>query len=180
MTCEKTKLKGVYIVHFEPKNDERGYFIRTFCHKEFAKAGIRFSIVQTNRSLTRFRGAIRGMHYQKQPFAENKLIQCIRGSVFDVVLDIRNHSKTFRQWISVELSQDNNRALFIPKGYAHGFQTLQSNCEVEYFMSEYYSPTYATGVRCTDPFFGITWPLPITFASKKDTQWPLVDRKKIV
>lgn len=174
MKFNKTKLEGVYIVRFEPKNDERGYFIRTFCQKEFIKAGIQFSVVQTNRSLTRFRGAIRGMHYQKRPFAEDKLIRCTRGAMYDVALDIQKSSKAFGQWVGVQLSEDNDTALFIPKGYAHGFQTLQSNCEVEYFMSEYYSPTYATGVRCTDPFFGIAWPLPITFASKKDAQWPLI------
>lgn len=174
MRFEKTKLEGVTIVHFDPKKDDRGYFVRTFCQKEFADARIRFSAVQTNRSLTRSRGAIRGMHYQKKPFEEDKLIQCTRGAIWDVALDIQKNSKTFGQWISVMLSQDNNTALFIPKGYAHGFQTQKPDCEVEYFMSEYYSPTYAAGVRCTDPFFNITWPLPISFASKKDNRWPLV------
>ncbi len=174
MTFEKTKLEGVTIVHFESKKDDRGYFTRTFCQKEFADAGIRFSIVQTNRSLTHSRGTIRGMHYQRKPFDEDKLVRCTAGAIFDVALDIRKHSKTFGQWIHVELSQDNNTALFIPKGCAHGFQTQKPDCEVEYFMSEYYSPAYATGVRCTDPFFNISWPLPVSFASKRDSRWPLV------
>lgn len=170
MTFKKTKLDGVYIIHFEPNKDDRGYFTRTFCNKEFTKAGIQFSIVQTNRSLTAAHGAIRGMHYQTKPFAEDKLIQCVRGAIFDVALDIQKKSKTFGQWMSVELSENNNTALFIPKGYAHGFQTLEQNCEVEYYMSQYYSPANATGVRCTN----ITWPLPVTFTSKKDTEWPLI------
>lgn len=174
MKFVKTKLPGVYVIHFEPNHDKRGYFMRTFCRKEFADAGIDFSIVQTNRSLTRARGAIRGMHYQKKPFAEDKLILCLRGTIFDVALDIQNDSKTYGQWINVELSENSNTALFIPKGYAHGFQTMKSNCEVEYFMSEYYSAAHATGVRCTDPFFDIAWPIPIIFASKNDTQWPLI------
>ncbi len=174
MKFEKTKLSGVYIVHFEPKSDDRGYFVRTFCQKEFAKAGIQFSIVQTNLSLTHTRGTIRGMHYQKKPFAEDKLVQCTRGAIYDVALDIQNHSKTFGQCVGVELSQNNNTALFIPKGYAHGFQTIEPEAEVEYFMSEYYSAQHATGVRWNDPLFKITWPLPISFASKKDSRWPLV------
>jgi len=170
MTFEKTKLSGVYIVHFEPNNDTRGYFTRTFCQKEFAGFGIKFSILQTNRSLTRERGTVRGMHYQKEPFAEDKLIQCITGKIFDVALDIRNNSKTFGQWISTELSAKSNTALFIPKGYAHGFQTLTANCEVEYYMSNYYSLKNATGVRSDK----ILWPLSITFASQKDKAWPLI------
>lgn len=170
MTFKKTKLPGVFIIHLEPNIDARGYFVRTFCQKEFTDAGIQFSIVQTNRSRTVARGTVRGMHYQNIPFAEDKLIQCTRGAIFDVALDIQQNSKTFGQWISVELSESNNTALFIPKGYAHGFQTLEQNCEVEYYMSQYYCPENATGVRYTN----IPWPLPVAFASKKDQEWPLL------
>lgn len=180
MTFEKTELSGVSIIHFEPKRDERGYFVRTFCQHEFARAGVAFQVVQINRSLTKKRGAIRGMHFQTKPYQEDKLVQCIKGAIYDVALDVRPNSKTFGRWIGVELTSENNTALFIPQGYAHGFQVTQPDSEVEYFMSEYYSPKHASGVRCTDPFFTITWPLPIHYASTKDQTWPFVHKGKNV
>jgi len=115
------------------------------------------------------------MHFQRQPHQEDKLVQCIKGAMYDVALDVRTNSKTFGQWIGIQLTSDNNTALFIPQGYAHGFQVIESDTEAEYFMSQYYSPQHATGVRCTDPFFQITWPLPIQFSSAKDQEWPLVE-----
>lgn len=174
MKFEKTKLHGVSIVHFEPKKDERGYFERIFCHKEFAQAGIPWTIVQISRSITRNKGTIRGMHFQTKPCEEDKLVQCTKGSIYDVVVDVRNNSRTYGQWISQELNPSNNIALFIPHGCAHGFQTIENDSEVLYFISESYSPNHTSGVRWNDPFLHITWPHTVTFVSPQDSLWPLL------
>lgn len=174
MIFYNTRIKDVYIIEPELKNDERGNFGRFFCKNELAENGIKFDIAQINRSLINKKGTIKGLHFQKSPKSENKIIQCIFGSIYDVVVDMRKDSETYGQWVSVELTQDNKKMLLIPKGCAHGFQTLSDNCEVQYFMSEFYFPEYESGVRYDDPFFNIKWPIEKPILSEKDKNWPLV------
>lgn len=174
MKFRKTKIKGVYIIEPEPKIDERGYFTRVFCQEEFKKNGLNFNIVQINRSFTKKKGTIRGMHFQKEPKAEDKIIQCLKGAIYNVILDLRKNSKTFAQWLAVELSEENKKMLLVPKGCANGFQALSDNCEILYFMSEFYSPDYAAGLRWNDPFLKIPWPIKNPFLSYKDKNWPLM------
>jgi dTDP-4-dehydrorhamnose 3,5-epimerase len=176
MIFKKTKIKGLYIIEPEFKIDERGYFARIFCKKEFKKNGFDFEIVQTNRSLTKKKGTIRGMHFQKKPKSEDKIICCLKGKIFDVAIDLRKNSPTFGKWVGVELSEENKKMFLIPKGFAHGFQTLTDNCEILYFMSEFYSPKYESGVRWNDPFFNIKWPIKNPILSEKDKNWPLVKK----
>jgi len=173
MIFKKTKIKGLYIIEPELKIDERGYFARIFCKNEFKKIGFDFKIVQINRSLTKKRGTIRGLHFQKPPKSEDKIVVCLKGKIFDVALDLRKNSPTFGKWFSVELSEENKKMFLIPKGFAHGFQTLTDNCEILYFVSEFYFPKYEGGVRWNDPFFNIKWPLKPTIISEKDKNWPL-------
>ncbi len=173
MKVNSIKLKGAYIISLEPKIDKRGSFTRIFCQKEFAQAGILFNIAQINRSLTKKKGTIRGMHYQTKPFEEDKIVACTRGSVYDVTLDLRKTSTTFGQWISQELNATNNKAILIPKGCAHGFQALTADCELQYFMSEFYSPAHYHGVRWNDTLFNIKWPIDNVFISDTDSNWPL-------
>lgn len=173
MIFQKTKLKGVYIIEPEPLTDERGYFSRIFCKNEFLKNGIEFSITQINRSFTKKKGVIRGMHFQHPPMAEAKVIQCTKGAVYDVAVDLRKGSPTFGHWISVELTAENKKMLFIPEGLAHGCQTLTDESEVLYFMSEFYEPKYSDGVLWNDPLFGIDWPINNPMLSEKDKKWPL-------
>ncbi|MCX6720129.1 MAG: dTDP-4-dehydrorhamnose 3,5-epimerase [Candidatus Staskawiczbacteria bacterium] len=174
MIFHKTKIKDVYIIEPELKNDERGYFSRFFCKKELAEIGVKFDIAQINQSLISKKGTIKGMHFQKSPKGEDKIIQCICGEIYDVVVDLRKNSETYGQWVSIELTEDNKKMLLIPKGCAHGFQTLTDNCEVQYFMSEFYSPEHASGVRWNDPVFNIKWPIKPPLFSEKDKNWPLI------
>ncbi len=167
-----TKFEHVYIIELEQKLDERGSFIRFYCQEEFAKSGLECNIVQANRSLTRKKGTIRGMHFQKFPKAEDKIIQCLRGVVYDVIIDLRRDALTYGQWMAVELSEQKNKMLFVPKGFAHGFQTLTDNCEMQYCMSEFYSPDHSAGVRWNDQFFNIKWPIEESILSEKDKDWP--------
>lgn len=173
MIFHKTKIKDLYIIEPELKVDERGYFARIFGQDELKKIGLNFKIVQANRSLTLKKGTIRGVHFQKEPRAEDKIVQCLRGRVYDVAIDLRKDSPTRGQWVAEELSEDNHRMFYIPKGFAHGFQTLTDNCEMQYFMSEFYSPEHASGVRWDDPVFNITWPLKNPELSEKDKNWLL-------
>lgn len=170
MKFKETKLKGLYIIEPEIHFDDRGYFARIFCKQELSKTGIDFNIVQANRSLNKKQGTIRGMHFQKPPKAENKIIQCIKGKIYDVAIDLRQDSPTYGEWVAEELSEENKKMFLIPKGFAHGFQTLTDNCEILYFMSEFYSPQYESGVRWNDPFFNIKDPV----VSEKDKNWPLI------
>jgi dTDP-4-dehydrorhamnose 3,5-epimerase len=174
MIFKKTKIEGLYLIEPEPKTDERGSFARIFCKDKLAKEGINFDIVQINQSLTKKRGTIRGMHFQKEPKSEGKIVQCLKGKIYDVVIDLRKKSSTYGQWIGEELTEDNKKMIFIPKGFAHGFQTLSDNCEVQYFMSEFYSAEHASGVRWNDPFFNIKWPEKTQIISEKDKNWPLI------
>jgi len=176
MLFQKTKIQGVYLITQEPRVDARGYFVRTFAKEELKKQGISFRIVHANRSLTIEKGMIRGMHYQLSPKQEDKLVQCVRGSIFDVALDLRKGSQTYGKWFGEVLNAENNKMLLIPKGVAHGFQALEKNCLVEYFVSQYYSPLHERGIRWNDPAFKIDWPMKKVIVSEKDGKWPLVTK----
>ena len=176
MKFVKTPLAGVYIIELEPFCDERGLFARTFCQKEFEAIGFHKPIVQINCSLTKEKGAIRGMHYQIPPVCETKIIRCIHGKVFDVMVDLRAGSATFLQWHGVELSKDNMRMVFIPEGFAHGFQSLSDNAELVYHHSAFYTSASERGLRPDDPALLIKWPLPLGVTSAKDQRYSLIDR----
>ena len=167
-----TELPGVFLIEPEMLTDDRGSFARSFCVDEFAAAGIDIEIVQANLSSNKFSGTVRGMHYQRAPHAEAKIVRCSSGAMYDVVVDLRPDSATYCTWFAAELNSDNKKALFIPEGCAHGFQTLLDNTEVDYLMSVRYVPESSTGVRYDDPAFGIEWPLPVSSVSERDRSWP--------
>lgn len=171
----ETGLSGAHIVELEKISDERGFFARGWCADEFRAAGFDACIAQTNISFSVRAGTMRGMHYQAAPSAEAKVVRCTRGSIFDAIVDLRPDSPTFRSWFGVELTADNHRALFVPKVFAHGFQTLEDDTEVHYLMSSSYDPGAARGLRYDDPVIGIDWPLPVTGISDRDRTWPLLE-----
>lgn len=164
----ETKLKGAYIIELEPIEDERGFFARSYCINEFKKNGIDFNIVQCNISYNKKRGTLRGMHYQAAPHQEAKLVSCIEGAIYDVIIDLRKDSHTYCQWFAVELTAENYKTLYIPEGFAHGFQTLKANTVVFYQMSEFHHPECARGVRWDDPTFGIKLPASAKIISYRD------------
>jgi dTDP-4-dehydrorhamnose 3,5-epimerase len=172
MLFTKTELEGAWIVDAQPARDARGAFARTFCEREFGAHGLETRFPQHSTSQNVERGTLRGMHFQRAPHAEVKLVRCLKGAMLDVIIDLNPGSPTFRRWTAVELSAANMRQLYIPKGFAHGFQTLEADCEVGYLISEFYAPDVATGVRWNDPAFAIQWPLPVTVMSDKDKAWP--------
>lgn len=172
MIFKETALSGAYLVELEAVEDERGYFARTFCRDEFAAHGLNPKIAQCSISYNARRGTLRGMHYQVEPAAEVKLVQCVRGSLYDVILDLRPEAETYCRWIGLELSSENRRMLYIPEGFAHGFQTLEDDTVVYYQISEFYAPQHARGVRWNDPAFGIDWPLSEPLISEKDRLLP--------
>jgi dTDP-4-dehydrorhamnose 3,5-epimerase len=175
MKFVEAPLAGAYVIELEPFLDERGLFARTFCQKEFATIGFHKQIVQINHSVTSQKGAIRGMHYQLSPACETKIIRCVQGKVFDVMVDLMAGSPTFMQWHGVELSKDNLRMVYIPEGFAHGFQTLTDNAELIYLSSAFYSPESESGLRFDDPALAIKWPLPVSVISPKDQSCPFID-----
>src|SRR5437867_1949208 len=158
MNLRSTKIAGVFRIELKPAGDSRGYFTRVFDLPKLQEVDLKFQIVQINRSLTQAKGTIRGLHFQSAPRAEDKLVQCLQGAIFDVAVDLRPQSPTYRQWIGEELNSQNMHLLLVPKGCAHGFQTLTGDCLVEYFVSEFYSPEYEGGIRWSDPAIGIRWP----------------------
>ena len=172
MVFTETGLSGAVIVDVESHADERGFFARSWCTREFAERGLNPSVVQCNVSGNTVKGTLRGMHYQIAPHAEVKLVRCTKGAMYDVIIDLREGSPTFLRHVGVELTADNHRALYIPEGFAHGFMTLEDNSEVFYQMSAYYEPTAARGVRWNDPIFGIDWPLPVSVISTRDRDYP--------
>jgi dTDP-4-dehydrorhamnose 3,5-epimerase len=172
MILHPTDLDGAYVIELERRGDERGFFARTYCEREFAEHGLATRMVQTNTSLSRDRGTLRGMHYQAPPHAEDKLIRCTHGSIYDVIVDIRERSPTFGSWIGVELSDNGYRMLYVPKGFAHGFITLADDVQVSYQVSGFYEPTAERGARYDDAAFGIEWPIEPTVISEKDRAWP--------
>lgn len=172
MTFTAIPLEGAYLVDLEPHGDARGFFARTFCVREFQTRNLMTVIAQSNLSLTRTRGTIRGLHFQAAPGREAKLVRCVRGAIHDVIVDLRPDSPTYSHHFATTLSAKNRRALFIPKSFAHGFQTLVDETEVEYQMSECYEPGLARGYRFDDPALAIQWPLPATVVSAQDCRWP--------
>ena len=174
MFFQKTKIGGVIEVQLDRKTDERGFFARSWCRTEFEEAGLDSRLVQCSISYNERRGTLRGMHYQAAPFAEVKLVRCTRGSMFDVVLDVRRGSPTCKKWFAVELSAENGRMLYLPEGCAHGYQTLEDNTEMHYMASAVYTPSAALGARFDDPAFQIHWPLAVTAISEQDRSWPLI------
>lgn len=173
MVFTETKLKGAFIIELEKSEDERGFFARTFCVDEFQARGLNGRVVQCSISFNQKRGTLRGLHWQEAPHAEAKLLRVTRGAIFDVIVDVRAGSPTFRQWFGAELTADNRRQVYVPEGFAHGFQTLEDNTEVFYQMSASYAPELARGVRWNDPAFGIQWP-PVErrIMSKRDANYP--------
>jgi dTDP-4-dehydrorhamnose 3,5-epimerase len=168
MKLIKIEIPGVYLVNLNLHKDDRGYFARTYCENEFKAANIQTGFVQCNISFNKKRGTLRGMHYQDHPHWEAKLIRCTHGKIFDVIIDLRKDSSTYGQSFSVELSSENKKGIYIPKGIAHGFQTLEDDTEVFYQMSEFYYPDLGKGIRWNDPIFKIRWPLPGPILSERD------------
>ena len=168
----KTRLEGAYIIEPEPIEDERGFFARTFCIREFEAHGLNPCVAQCNISFNKKKGALRGMHFQVAPHAEAKLVRCILGAIYDVIIDLRPESPTFKEWIAVELTANNRRMLYIPEGFAHGFQTLEDDSEVFYQMSEFYNAESVCGVRWDDTQFPIDWPVAEPIMSAKDRSYP--------
>jgi dTDP-4-dehydrorhamnose 3,5-epimerase len=175
MKFQNTKISGVVRVALEPRVDARGTFSRVFDLKLVREHYAPIQIVQVNRSLTRKRGTIRGLHHQRAPSSEEKIVQCLRGSILDVAVDIDSGSPTYRQWVAVELSAENMEMLIVPRHCAHGFQALSDDCVVEYFVSEYYAPDAEEGFRWDDPAFGIEWPIAEPELSPKDRGWPFLE-----
>jgi len=165
-------LAGAFVIELERRSDERGFFARTFCEQEFEAHGLKTQVVQCNVSFNKRKGTLRGMHYQAAPFAEAKLVRCTSGSIYDVIIDLRPASATFKHYFSVELSEENRRMLYIPEDFAHGFQTLQDNTEVFYQMVQRYSAEHARGVRWNDPTFGIEWPEGERIIIGRDQNYP--------
>jgi dTDP-4-dehydrorhamnose 3,5-epimerase len=172
MQFHATSLRDAWLVHLEPVHDDRGFFARSFCVDEFAAHGLEAEFRQHSISFSARRGTLRGMHFQRTPYAEVKLVRCTRGAILDVIIDIRPSSPTYRHWQGFELSSVNGHQLYIPKGFAHGFQSLTDDVEVSYLISEPYRADAAAGIRYDDSSFSITWPLPVTVISAKDLRWP--------
>jgi dTDP-4-dehydrorhamnose 3,5-epimerase len=175
MIFQMTKLSGACVVEVEPRADERGYFARTFCEREFAEHGLPIGFPQCNLSFNKTAGTLRGMHYQAAPLREAKLVRCTRGAIYDVIVDLRVDSPTRYQWVGVELTAENATALFIPEGFAHGFVTLADATEVFYHMSDFHRPDGARGARWNDPRFGIQWPRGPSVISERDATYPDFD-----
>jgi dTDP-4-dehydrorhamnose 3,5-epimerase len=172
MIFTETPLKGAYIIDPERLMDERGFFARTWCKREFEEHGLNTGLMQCSLSFSLKKGTLRGMHYQVAPHAEEKLVRCTAGTIYDVIVDLRPDSATFRHWFGVELTSVNRRMLYIPAGLAHGFLTLTEDAEVFYQISEFYAPDCARGVRWNDPAFGIRWPNEVAMISERDCTYP--------
>lgn len=173
MTFEETRLSGAFVIDLERREDGRGFFARTWCANELGKHGLNTRLVQANMSWNPRQGTLRGMHFQHPPHAEAKVVRCTHGAIHDVIIDLRPESPTYKQWIGVDLTAENRRALYVPEGFAHGFQTLVPDCEVHYLVTEFYTPESEGGVRWNDPAFAIQWPDPENaFLSDKDAAWP--------
>jgi dTDP-4-dehydrorhamnose 3,5-epimerase len=174
MRFTETDVNGAWVIDPSPYQDDRGRFMRAWCAREFAEHGVDFFPLQANMGLSLRKGTVRGLHFQEAPALEAKLVRCIRGSVFDVVADLRPESLTYRQWSGVELTAENGRMLYVPERCAHGFQSLEENSEVYYLTSAFYTPRAVRGVRFDDPAISVQWPLPVTVVSNQDRSWPLL------
>ncbi len=178
MKFSPTKLAGLWLIELELREDERGFLARTYCEQEFTAHGLNTRWPQCNLTLTKQRGMIRGMHFQAEPKPEIKLIRCAAGAIFDVLVDVRSDSPTFGEWQGFELTAQNHRSLYVPGGFAHGFQCLTENCEVFYQMSEFYHSDLARGLRFNDPQVGIAWPIANPTLSERDRHLPLLAELK--
>ena len=168
MIFEKLKLDGSYLVKLDPKQDNRGFFSRVFCENEFKEKGLNSNWVQINNSYNKFKGTLRGMHMQNEPFNEVKLVRCIKGEIFDVIVDLRNESKTFGKWIGKKLSETNRHMMYVPSGFAHGFISLTDDSEIMYFSSNFYNGKSERSLHYADKTVGINWPTEIVHVSEKD------------
>lgn len=172
MKFNPSPLRGACTIDLEKRGDDRGFFARMFCELEFADAGLETRFVQVNNSLTAKRGTLRGLHYQLPPAAEVKVVRCVRGALYDVIVDLRPDSPTFRKWFGAELTADNRTMMYVPRGFAHAFLTLTDDAEAMYLVSAFYSPDNERGVRYNDPAFSIMWPVDPLEVSDKDRNWP--------
>jgi len=167
-----TELQDACIIELDKLQDERGFFARTWCQREFQDQGLVARVVQANTSFNTRAGTLRGMHYQAAPYQETKVVRCTRGALYDVIVDLRAESSTFKRWIAVELTASNGRMLYVPADFAHGFITLEDNTEVSYLISESFTPGSERGIRWNDPEFAIEWPCPVEVIAEKDAAWP--------
>jgi dTDP-4-dehydrorhamnose 3,5-epimerase len=172
MIFTETKLKGAFVIEPERQEDSRGFFARTWCQKEFKVHGFNQCVVQCNISLSRKKGTVRGMHYQAKPFEEEKLVRCTKGTIYDVIIDLRPESQTFTQYVGVILTATNHKMIYVPKGFAHGFQAMEDNTEVFYQITCEYMPEYVRGVRWNDPAFAIEWPIKKPIILARDGSYP--------
>ena len=172
MIMRPTSLHGAYVIDLEKREDSRGFFARAWCRREFEQHHLVPDLVQANLSYNTIKGTLRGMHYQAEAYGEVKLVRCTRGRLYDVIIDVRPESPSYGRWLGVELTADNRLMLYVPAGFAHGYETLEDDTEALYLVSEYYTPVAERGVRYDDPAFKIVWPLPVTSVSEKDQKWP--------
>jgi dTDP-4-dehydrorhamnose 3,5-epimerase len=175
MIFHPTPLQGAYTIELEKRGDERGFFARFFCEREFAAKNLETHFVQINTSLSAKRGTLRGLHYQLPPAAEVKIVRCLRGALYDVIVDLRPDSPTYKKHFGAELNEDNRLMMYVPRGFAHALLTLQDNTEALYLVSAFYGPEQERGLRYNDPQFGIPWPMPPVEISAKDAAWPDFD-----
>lgn len=172
MIFNKTKLEGAYIIEIEKHGDERGFFSRSWCNKELEDHGLNSKMVQANIGFSLKKGTLRGLHFQMAPYQEVKVVRCTMGAIFDVIVDLRPDSPTYKQWVSVELNSENRKMIYVPEGFAQGYVTLTDNSEMCYNTSQFYAPDFARGVRYDDPSFSIKLPIDVTVISKADKSWP--------
>jgi dTDP-4-dehydrorhamnose 3,5-epimerase len=172
MKFTPTEIADVFVVELEKREDDRGFFARGFCQREFEEHGMVSQVVQANISYNKYKGTLRGMHYQVSPYEETKFLRCTKGAVYDVIIDMRPESLSYMKWFGVELTDKNYKMLYVPRNFAHGFQTLEDETEVMYLVSEFYAPQSERGVRFDDPAFNIQWPLKVAQISEKDAAWP--------
>lgn len=175
MIFKETTLAGAYVIEPEKIGDERGYFARIWCKKELLRHGLKGELTQSNVGFSHRKGTLRGLHFQKAPYAEAKIVRCTRGAMFDVIVDLRPDSQTYKGWFGVELSGENSRMIYVPEGFAQGYITLTDNTEMNYHTSEFYNSEAASGVRYDDIAIGIRWPLPPSIISQQDRNWPLIE-----
>jgi dTDP-4-dehydrorhamnose 3,5-epimerase len=171
----ETKLAGAFIIDLERREDSRGFFARAFCQKEFEAHGLKSVIAQANVAHNKSKGTLRGMHFQYPPAAETKLVRCTRGAIVDIIVDLRPESRTYLQHIAVELNEDNQRALYVPERFAHGYQALRDNTDTTYMVGEFYTPDAEGGLMYNDPRLALEWPLPVSVVSEKDQKFRLLD-----
>jgi len=174
MIFNETKLRGAFVIELERRGDERGFFARAFCMHEFEAHGLKPVIAQANLAANTSKGTLRGMHFQYPPAAETKLVRCTRGAIVDIIVDLRPESPTYLEHVAVDLNEENQRALYVPERFAHGYQTLVDNTHTSYQVGEFYAPQHEGGLKFDDPRLGLDWPLPVASMSPKDAQWKLL------